>query len=114
MRKICLLFVTLFMTVMVSCSEGVDVNKCEKIADKDAASITVSDLEFLADQFLILYDDYSKASDQAKWESQHSKEIESVMDAYLSASFKFIESGKEIPSSVENKMDKIAKKMRDC
>lgn len=111
MKKFSLMLVTLFMSVLVSCSGGIDINKCEKIAQKDANSITTGDLEFIADQFENMYDDFSNASDKSEWLNKHQKDITNLEGALNQVAMKYASAGKEFPSSVEKKIEKISLKL---
>lgn len=113
MKKFSLMLVTLFMSVLVSCSGGIDIEKCEKIAQKDANSITTEDLEFIVDQYENLYNDFSKASDKEVWIGKHNKDMSDMGAAFTTVSLKYASIDKAIPSSIEKKMEKISDKFAD-
>lgn len=111
MKKITSLFVCLIMLTLVSCTKGLDIDKCEKIAQKDASEITVKDFEFFADQLEMLYDDYSKASDCEDWVIHHMVDNTRLMVSLMTIAANYTSTGKEIPESVDKRIEKACKKI---
>lgn len=117
MKKFKFLAVLVLVALMCACSTGYNEKKCDELLNKNISELTVSDVEQMLDQCDAILDSFPKEVTAENFNELIS-DPKFLMLSKLSAKVAAFQydcaiHGREMPESIQKKMDKVLKKAND-